>query len=190
MPSIWLESLVGHFEEALDWLAAAVRECPDELWEAPMWQVEAWNPDIELVTPDGEQVTDPLKRLALIQRHSTPWAVAWHALECLDYDLTGEFEPWAPPPPFAGHPHWRLTSMSAAWPRSEILAYVDYCRLRVRDTLAGMTDEKAATPLPPAHRYSGRPYAWIVTGMVGHTIEHASQIRQFVTDAGRRSASH
>jgi hypothetical protein len=54
----------------------------------------------------------------------------------------------------------------------------------VRDTLSGMTDEKAATPLPPAHRYCGQAHAWIITGAVGHTIEHGSQIRQFVTDAG------
>jgi hypothetical protein len=181
MASIWLESLGRSFEEALDLLAAAVRNCPDELWETPMWQVRAWDPDFQLVTPDGKPVTDPAKRLALVQRHSTPWAVAWHALECIDYDLNGEFGPWAPPPPFAGNPHWRLTRMSAAWSRSEMLAYVDYCRQRVRDTLAGMTDEKAATPLPPAHRYSGQPHAWIVTSTVGHTIEHASQIRQFIT---------
>jgi hypothetical protein len=47
-----------------------------------------------------------------------------------------------------------------------------------------MTDEKAATPLPPAHRYHGQPHAWILTGAVGHTIEHGSQIRQFITARG------
>jgi hypothetical protein len=110
--------------------------------------------------------------------------VAWHALECLDYDLTGEFGPWAPPPPFAGIGGWQITSLPAGWTRSDILGYIDYCRQRVRDTLDGMTDEKAATPLPPAHRYHGQPHAWILTGSVGHTIEHGSQIRQFITAAG------
>jgi len=28
------------------------------------------------------------------------------------------------------------------------------------------------------------PHAWIITGLVGHTTEHASQIRQFITAAG------
>ena len=65
-----------------------------------------------------------------------------------------------------------------------MLAYIGYCRQLVRNTLAGMTDEKAATPLPPAHRYRGQPHAWIITGLVGHTVEHASQIRQFITAAG------
>ena len=96
------------------------------------------------------------------------------------YDLNGEFGPWAPPPPFAGNPHWRLTRMSAAWSQSEMLTYVDYCRRRVRDTLVNMTDAKAATPLPPVHRYSGQPHAWIIVSTLGHTIEHASQIRQFI----------
>ena len=142
-----------------------------------MWQVVA-----------PHFVTDPVQRSALVQRRSTPWSVAWHALECFDYDLNGDFAPWAPPQPFTEHPHWRdLTSLPAAWTAAEMLGYIDYCREQVRKVLADLTDEKAATPLPASHRYRGQPYAWIVTGMVGHTIEHASQIRQFINGAG---ASH
>jgi hypothetical protein len=74
--------------------------------------------------------------------------------------------------------------LPAAWSRSEILGYIDYCRQRAGNTLAGMTDEKAATPLPAAHRFSGQPHAWIITGLVVHTTEHASQIRQFIAAAG------
>lgn len=177
MTSIWLEGVSRSLEEALDLMAGAVLDCSDELWETPMWTVSASDLDFDLVG------LDPADRLKLVQRHSTPWAVSWHALECLDYDLTGEFGPWAPPPPFAGHPHWQLTRMPAAWSRSDILAYVDYCRDRVRETMAGMTDEKASRPLPPAHRYRGQPHAWVISGGVGHTIEHAAQIRQFITDA-------
>jgi hypothetical protein len=70
-----------------------------------------------------------------------------------------------------------------------MLGYIGYCRQRVRDTLAGMTDEKAATLLPPAHRYSGQPHVWIITRAVGHTIEHGSQIRQFITVTNMASAS-
>jgi hypothetical protein len=111
--------------------------------------------------------------------------MAWHALEILDYDLNGESGPWTPPPPFTGHPHWRdLPSLPAAWSRSEVLDYIDYCRRQVRNTLAAMTDEKAATPLPPAHRYGGQLHAWIITGLIGHTTEHAAQIRHCITAAG------
>ena len=181
--SIWVDSLGRSFDEALDLLAAAVRDCGDELWEASMWEVPADLFGPEPPGPDGKPVTDPAARAALVQRRSTPWSVAWHALECLDYDLTGEFGPWAAPPPFTGKPHWLLTSLPKAWTRSEMLGYVDYCRQRVRDTLSGMTEQKAATPLPATHRYSGHPHAWIITAAVGHTIEHASQIRQFISYA-------
>lgn len=185
MTSIWVESLGRGFEHALDLLAAAVRDCTDELWEAPMWPVPAPDPGRQLIGPDAKPVTDVVQRAALVQRHSAPWGVAWHALECLDYDLTGEFGPWAPPPPFTGHPHWRdLTSLPVPWSRPEMLGYIDYCRERVRTTLAGMTDERAATPLPPAHRYRGQPHVWVIADLIVHTTEHGAQIRQFITAAG------
>jgi hypothetical protein len=185
MASIWVVSLGRSFEQALGMLVAAVQDCTDELWETSMWLVPVPDPNRELLGPNGKLITDPAERCALVQRWSTPWGVAWHALECLDYDLSGSLAHWAPPSPFMGHPHWRdLTSLPAAWSRSEMLTYIDYCRQQVRSTLADMTDEKAATPLPPAHRYGGQPHAWIITSLVGHTTEHASQIRQFITAAG------
>ena len=187
MASIWVESLGRSFERALDLLTDAVQECVDELWETPMWQVP--EPAHPFLGADWKPVTDPEQHNALvqgwIQRWSTPWAVAWHTLETFDYDLTGELGPWLPPPPFLGHPHWRdLPSLPAAWSKAEILGYIDYCRHRVRNALEAMTDEKAATPLPSSHRYSGQPHAALIAGMVVHTTEHASQIRQFITAAG------
>jgi hypothetical protein len=193
MASIWVESLGRSFEQALDLLAGSVRDCNDELWETSMWPVPAPGPDFQFLAPDWSPITDRAKRSALIgrwvERRSTPWSVAWHALEVFDHDLNGEFGPWAPPPPFAGHPHWRdLTSLPAAWSRPEILAYIEYCRQQVGNRLPGMTDEDAATPLPPAHRYSGQPHAWIITSLVGHTTEHASQIQQFRSCPGALSS--
>jgi hypothetical protein len=185
MRSIWVESINRSFDQALDLLTAAVRDCTPALWETSMWEVAAPAPDRDLTGPDGKLVTDPAERLRLVQRWSTPWGVAWHALEVLDYDLNGSSSDWAPPPPFAGHPHWRdLTSLPVAWSQSEVLAYVEHCRQQVREALADMTEEKAATRLPPAHRYQGQPHAWVIASLVGHTTEHASQIRQFVTAAG------
>lgn len=185
MASIWVESLGRNFDQSLGLLASAVRECRGELWESSMWQVPAPEPGRELLGPDQLPVTDPGLRSAVAQRHSTPWSVAWHALECLDYDLDGESGQWAPPPPFTGHPHWRdLMSLPAAWTQLEILGYIDYCRQQVRTVLAGLTEEKAAAPLPPSHRYAGQPHAWIISSLALHLVEHAAQIRQFCTGAG------
>jgi hypothetical protein len=184
MGSIWVDSLGRNLDGALDLLADALRDCTDELWETSMWDVLAPDTNDELRGPDGKAVTEPTERRGLVQRWSTPWSVAWHVLECFDYDLNGDLAPWTPPPPFASKPHWRFWSSVPAWSRSEIVGYLDYCRQRARDTLAGMSEEKAATPLPNSHRYRGQPYAWVITSLVGHTTEHGSQIRQFITAAG------
>jgi hypothetical protein len=191
MTSIWAESLGHGFELALDLLAAAVQDCTDELWETSMWHVPALPSEHQFLDADWKAVTDPAHRSVLhqrwVERRATPWSIAWHALEVLDYDLNGELSLWAPPPPFTGHPHWRdLPSLPAAWSCSEMLAYVEYCRERVRTTLEGMSNEQAATLLPQAHRHSGQPHARLITGTLVHTTEHASQIRQFITDAERR----
>jgi hypothetical protein len=189
MSSVWGVGVRRSLDEALELLAVAVRDCPDELWRAPMWRVEASEIVGETRDVDGNPVTEPAQREALVQRWSTPWSVAWHALEVLDYDLAGELDAWTPPHPFAGNPHWQtFTSLPVPWSKSEIGEYIEYCRQRVRDTLADLTEEKAATLLPPTHRYGGSPYAWIVTSLVGHTTAHATQIRQFVTASGSANA--
>lgn len=157
MANVWVESLERGFERALDLLSDAVRDCPGELWETSMWIVAEPGDDHEFLSPDWKPVAPGEHRDELarrwVERWGTPWSVPWHALETLDYDVGGGFGAWAPPPPFAGHPHWRdLASLPAAWSRAELMDYIGPCRQRVRDTLATMTDELAGTPLPAAHR--------------------------------------
>ncbi len=187
MDSIWMQSVCRSLEQSLEVLATAVRDCTGELWETPMWEVA--DPGHDLVGGQ-ELVGGVAERRARVQRHSTPWGVAWHALECIDYDLAGEFGPWAPPLPFTGHPHWRdITSLPVAWSQPELLGYIDYCRERVRTTLEGMTGELGARPLPSAHRYGGQPHAWVISALVGHTSEHAAQISYLITAAGSTPGS-
>jgi hypothetical protein len=168
-------------------LALAVGVCEGDTWETSMWEVPARDPAHELTGPGGDLVTDPDERLRLVQRFSTPWSVAWHALEVIDYDLTGDFEPWGlPPAPFLDHPHWRdFTSLPRPWQQSEILGYVEHCQQRVRETFDGLTDERAAAPLPASHRKAGMPYARLLVSLVAHTNEHAAQILQHVNAVAR-----
>jgi hypothetical protein len=42
----------------------------------------------------------------------------------------------------------------------------------------------ALRPLPSTHRYAGTPYGEIVAGIPLHVVEHAAQIRQFLTRSG------
>jgi hypothetical protein len=59
---------------------------------------------------------------------------------------------------------------------------VAFRRQLISESFGAMTDDTGATLLPAAHRYAGKPYAWIITRLIGHTTAHATQIRQF-TDA-------
>jgi hypothetical protein len=109
--------MASNFEEALRLMEAALTDCPEDLWETDLWPDEA---------PTGETTHGGL-------HGSAPWFLAYHALLTLDYDLTAEFEPWEPPPPF---------------------------------------DEN--TYSSPNRMFTKVPL---------HIVEHASQIRQFLTAA-------
>ena len=167
----FVQSMAHNFEQALRLMDAALTDCPDHLWQTDLW-------------PD-EAPTGPTPHGGL--HGSAPWFLGYHALLTLDYDLAAEFEPWAPPQPFDDNtfafPNRRFT-------KPELLGYVDWCRGRVRQTLDGLTEEMAARPLPSAHRYHGMLFAVIVGSMPLHVVEHASQIRQFLTAAGVTVQAH
>ena len=186
MTTIWVESLQRNFDDALDVMEAAIQDCTDVLWAASMWDVPDDDPSVEVHGPDGNLVTDPARRYVLVQRHGAPWGVAWHALEILHYDLTAGagLVPWDHWPTFGGLTGSDITTLPAPWSRADLLGYLAFCRQRVNDTLTELTDEDAATLLPPGRRARGRPYAWLLTSIPGHVMEHASQIRQFITTAG------
>ncbi len=162
---VFVDGMARNFDEALRLLETALTDCPDTLWETDLW-------------PD-EAPTAPTPHGGL--HGSAPWFLAYHALSCLDYDLSGELEPWAPPHPFDDNT-W--SSPNRAFTKAELLGYVEYCRGRVRQTLDALTDDTAARPLPRAHRYGGTRFGVVVASVPLHVVEHASQIRQFLTAAG------
>jgi hypothetical protein len=172
--SIWVESLSVNFQAALDLLESAIRDCTDELWQANMWNVPV----------RGE----PAELRALIQRMGQPWGVAWHALEILDFKLTGGTVPWGREPEtwprFGGKGIDDITTLSGPWSQEDLLGYIEYCRQRVVDALRMLTDERAATLIGRR----AEPYVARLMRTQDHVIEHASQIRQFITsmtEAGR-----
>lgn len=164
MTNPFVVSMSSNFEVALRLMEAALEDCPDNLWEADLWRDEA---------PTGPTPHGGL-------HGSAPWFLGYHALMTLDYDLTAEFESWEPPRPFDENTY---AFPDRVFTKSELLGYVRYCRAKVRRTLGELTEEAAARPLPEAHRYRGTSYVEIVGGLPLHVVEHASQIRQFLTAA-------
>ena len=157
--------MARNFEEALRLMEAALTDCPEDLWEKDLW-------------PD-EAPTSPTSHGGL--HGSAPWFLAYHSLLTLDYDLTAEFELWEPPQPFDENTY---AFPNRIFTKSELLGYVDYCRTRAQRTLDDPFEEKASRPLPDAHRYRGVPFGVMVGSIPLHVIEHAAQIRQFLTSEG------
>jgi hypothetical protein len=192
---VWVVSLQERFDRAFDLLESAIRDCTDELWLSNMWEVLDDDPAREIRGPGAVVLADRAERRALVQRFGTPWGVAWHALERLDFLLTGGFVPWEVWPPLAvrlaagtaavlpaplgstGHTGLDILTMSTPWSRADLLAYLGYCRQRAADTLHEVTDEKAST------RRGRRTYAGRLMQAYDHVVEHAAQIRQFITSA-------
>ena len=199
--SVWAEALGERFQRAFDLMEAAVRDCTDELWQSNMWGVPDDDPAREVRGPGAVIVTDAAERRALVQRYGTPWGVAWHALERLDFLLTGGFVPWEIWPPLSerladgtaaaepaaagttGHTGLDLLTLSPPWSRDDLVAYIDYCRQRAADALDELTDARAAT------RRGRRTYAGRLMQAYDHVVEHAAQIRQFITAAAMAPAS-
>ncbi|MGH9090497.1 MAG: hypothetical protein ACRDZR_03815 [Acidimicrobiales bacterium] len=161
----YVQSMASNFDTALRLMEAALEDCSDELWESDLWPDEAPTGP----TPHGGQ------------HGSAPWFLAYHALLTLDYDLAAELEPWEPPQPFDESTY---AFPNRVFTKAELLGYLHYCRDRVRRTLDGLTATVAARQLPDAHRYHGMLYGVIVGSVPLHVLEHASQIRQFLTAAG------
>jgi hypothetical protein len=160
----FIQSMASNFEEALRLMEAALTDCPHDLWETDLW-------------PD-EAPTAPTPHGGL--HGSAPWFLGYHALFCLDYDLTAEFEPWQPPQPFDENTY---ALPNRVFTKAELLGYVDYCRGRVRRTLDSLTEDAAIRPLPSTHRHHGTLFGVLVGSIPLHVVEHASQIRQFLTAA-------
>ncbi|HVA52760.1 MAG TPA: DinB family protein [Acidimicrobiales bacterium] len=167
MANPFVQSMSSNFEESLRLMEAALMDCPDHLWETDLW-------------PD-EAPTAPTEQGGL--HSSAPWFLAYHALFCLDYDLTGEFEPWKPPQPFDENSY---AFPNRVFTKVELFGYIDYCRQRVRRTLDSLTDDAATRPLPNLHRHHGTLFGVFVGSIPLHVVEHASQIRQFLNSAGVR----
>lgn len=154
------------FGAAIDTLGDALRDCPDELWEARLWpdQPDQW----------------------VAAGFSSFWYLGYHTLFWLDLYLTGAEEGFAPPAPFA------LVEMEAGevlpptCTRDELLGYLAVCRSRCQATLATLsTDEAQRLCRFP---WGEIAYAELQLYNLRHVQEHAAQLHLFLgQQAGKAS---
>ncbi len=150
------------FKVAIDGLEEALRACPDELWEARLWpdQPDQW----------------------VAKGFSTFWYLGYHTLFWLDLYLTGAEEGFAPPPPFDLVEMQAGESLPRTYSRAELLGYLELCRRRCQETIAGLTAKEAARLCSFA--WGEVPFAELLLYTMRHVQEHAAQLHLFLGQQG------
>jgi hypothetical protein len=156
MEAAFKSTIWQQFGAAIDMLEAALRACPDPLWQGRLW-------DTGEEQPEWAQF----------------WYLGFHALFWLDFYLSGSKEGFAPPAPFtldefdpAGLLPERL------YTREELQTYLEYGRRKCQATIEGMTDEQAH------HTYQfpwgELPFVELLLYNMRHVQEHAAQLSLFL----------
>jgi hypothetical protein len=187
MATIWRTSVGRAYDSAIDGLAMALRDCPDALWEASLWEVRKEQPFVWPVRRVDGAFGDVADQEQLLQVHSAFWNVAYHALFHIDFYLSGAVLPFDPPSPFREDEHRGNVVPNGVYTRVELQTYLAYNRQKARDTFEALTDEKAATPLPRESQHAGKPFADLLLDNLLHAQEHAAQLNLFI---GQQVGSH
>jgi len=176
-------TLTREFDEAIDALETALRDCPDDLWGASLWEVKRTDPWIWPANNEPE----PGRTDESIQVFSAIWTVAYHCLFYLDFYMTVDMGSFQTPEYIRGgveedpiNEHGTAKFPDEVYPRELLLRYLDYGRSRAHDVLSLLTPEKLAEKCPPYHPHAGKTFEQLLHVNLEHVREHGGQIRDFL----------
>jgi hypothetical protein len=158
MAIIEQEMLWRQFGAAIDTLGNALRDCPDEMWEARLWADE---PDQWVAKGFGAF-----------------WYLGYHTLFWLDLYLTGAEEGFTPPAPFD------LVEMEAhevlprTYTRAELLQYLAECRRKCQEIITSMSPQQAQRWCRFA--WGELTFAELQLYNLRHVQEHAAHLNMFL----------
>lgn len=176
--------LCAAFDEAVDVVESALRECPDTRWEVSMWHVPRTDPWVWPV-PDTKPVVERTDES--IQRFSAFWVIAYHCLFFLDLDMPGDPARFETPDFVRGGPEEMEWPEDGAAPlpgpamsREVLLAYASYGRRRVRHSIDAMNEADFEALCPTGHRRPGLTMRELLQANLDHVREHGQQLADFV----------
>ncbi len=155
------------FGAAIDMFGNALRDCPDELWEKPLWadQPDQW----------------------VAAGFSTFWYLGYHTLFWLDLYLTGAEEGFTPPAPFDLVEMEANEALPRTYTRAELLDYLATCRQRCQETIGALSPEQAARL---CHFGWGEvTFAELQLYSLRHVQEHAAQLHLFLGQQAGKAAA-
>ncbi len=152
------EMLWRQYSVAIDSLRDALRDCPDELWTARLWEDE----------PDQWVASG----------FSSFWYLGYHTLFWLDLYLTGAEEGFMPPAPFDLVEMQANETLPRIYGREELLGYLELCRQRCQDTIDNLTTEQAYRLCQFA--WGEVPFGELLLYTLRHVQEHAAHLSLFL----------
>jgi hypothetical protein len=165
------------YDIVLNELEETLRNCPDDLWEASMWDVSKdkgyWAP-----TPPVLDNGDPDPRG--IQVHSQFWHVAYHTLYAHDRNLSERVPGWEPPAPFGKNDLDPGRLPPRTYTRDELLGYAVFVYTKTMNVLRSLTDEDAQRPTLAPIREEHPTLARTLIGNLAHTTGHHGTLETFV----------
>jgi len=140
------------FGAAIDDLDHAIRDCPDELWRARLYDTGSRPPEF-----------------------AEFWYLVYHALFWLDLYLTGAEEGFAPPPPFMLIEQYDDGPLpERPYTKEELHSYLSGCRARCWATIEALTEESANRRCTFA--WGQVSFGELLLYSMRHTAGHASQL--------------
>lgn len=153
MDELWKKSLWQQFGATLDMLDNALSACPDALWRAQVWPEEPGNAEF--------------------------WYIGYHTLFWVDLYLTGAVEGFQPPSPFTLSeldPDGLLPDQ--IYTKKQVREYLAYCRQKCEQTIAALTDERAAERCK--FGWGEASFGELLIYNMRHVQEHAAQLSLFL----------
>lgn len=160
------DMLWRQFGAAIDDFGSAMRDCPDNLWEARLW----------VDVPDQWVAAG----------FSAFWYLGYHTLFWLDLYLTGQEEGFVPPEPFDLVEMEANESLPRVYSRAELLDYLAYCRQRCQDTIYGLAQEDATRIC--RFPWGELPFGELLLYTLRHVQEHSAQLHLFLGQQAGKSS--
>jgi hypothetical protein len=156
MNEVLIKALAEQFQASLAMLESALQNCPEEFWCGRMWDDPAMPPEF-----------------------SEFWYVGFHALFWLDFYLSGA------PANFTALPPFTISELDPAgklpprqFSRAELLVYLAQGRRKGLDSIAALTEEKAAQVC--TFTWGEMTYLGLLIDVIRHNQEHGAQLNMFL----------
>ena len=158
MDMSWNTSVWRQFGAAIDMLDNAIQACPDEHWQARLFNEPSGQPEFS--------------------GFSEFWYIAYHTLFWLDIYLADSIEGFAPPDPFSLSELQTGMLPERVYTKTELRTYLAYGRRKCRARLEAQTDLLVPQQIRPDWREMS--VAELLFYNMRHVQEHAAQLSLFI----------